>query len=289
MTDIQMAYYNLYAALMMAHLKMIKDFMKSGTEEVVYVPEANTYQHSNVTLWRYVKDMAMGQYGITLKVYMQYRPHTKMWDIGRLVTINKANMVMALHEAILSHMVGRNAVVFSFGVLIRSVFVKQKNLLKYRYKIDLDQAVQPMASVSVDDVTPKHANELFRLTPAQCVDYIFNVIGGKDLFITRFNKTIGDDGKSALDKLIVQMGEITLRKTDKGSLKVITGGKKPNYGMSSQSYTRDDLFSAILLAVDVFSPVTASTWMTQEKPEEVRGSSLFPVAPLIGNDRSSIV
>nr|WIM37057.1 ter [Herpesvirus DDDp] len=269
-TGIRLAYFNLYAALMMAHLKVVTKYYRTGAEEVVYVPEANTYQQSNFVLWLHMKQLAKTHYGMTLNIYMQYRHGSKMWDIGRLMSTNKAGLVMALHENMLHRQLGVNNVVFSFGTLIRGLFLKQRNLLKFRYNIDThadDSAVKRSATCG-DAGDPRTPRDVLAMKPEHCVDYIFAQLGGLATFVDTFDKSAGNDGREMIDKLVRQLEDVTLKKSPAtGCYKVVTGGKIRGH---NGTYTRDDLFSAFLLATNLFVAGPANQyWLVTNTPDKI--------------------
>lgn len=218
-----------YHTLLTAHmwgLKRLFPDVNWNTREIVIVPEENSYVNNVIDLMSAMKDFG-DRNGFNVKVYNRWDKQRKVFIAGRHIGGDKAQLVCDLGKLIDDDLITPADSILSFG---------DRVLAGCRTKIK-DKLL------STGEVTGmKHTEENDALR-----EYYEN----KTIVSGVFDELSADAdggvllcGAALLDKLVDEMLLVTIVKEPGSNPKVQTGGKKSNGGL----YTRDDLFSALLVA-----------------------------------------
>lgn len=236
-SDLEYAFNAFYTTLVMAHVRMVMDFRKTGNEDIVFIPEQNTFYANNVTLWRTLQQDARKRFNIELKAYFRHKRGGGK-EIGRLMGRDKPDIVLKMADSMRGDLIGRSFGVLSFGSFVRGIFLNQQHVLKTKYKVN-----QESSDVNVDMtiLNPKTLKNFTLLSAEECVDYMFKY-GDTNVDVSGYTNAIGADGNALLKKLTDELMSVEIKKIGT-NLKVKTSGKRNSGGL----YSKDDAFSALLL------------------------------------------
>lgn len=247
----------LYTALLMCHVRMIVD-MRKGSENIVYMPEANTYFHSNWTLWKQLQATSWEMYKVTLFAHNYLEPTP---TLGRMMTSSKGTMVVQMSEYITTDIIGRAVAVISFGDFIRNMFIERHHQIRKHIMGDQPQTAHYDTAAGVG--APQIISDFDNMTPSECAKWVCEYSTGVDpRTIEEYSTSVVDKGLEMLHKLESELSQVTLKQTGK-TIRVSTGGKKAIGGM----VTRDDVFSAFLLGTTLLNPREISKWIITPNPK----------------------
>lgn len=231
----------LYTTILLAHVKLCKSFRKRD-EPIIFVPEQNTYQSPNENLYYEVALAALRVEGVHVHAYYQIN-NRKQAFIGKLVT-TKDTMIMDVEKAISGGFVGRIHALSSYGKTVRDLFFDIRAQLRIKCRA---------VGMDVMDTTPENyilnpstEEDFNKLHPREAAEFIYANAAGFSVNNVPMSQQIFEDGKELLCKLQEEMAAVQLIKLT-NKFKVVTGGKRAVGGY----YSRDDLFSAALLGINV--------------------------------------
>lgn len=227
-----------YTTILLAHVKLITD-LRTDSAPIIFLPEQNTFMFDNDTLWGHLKEASFKKFGVKLFVYKQYNKNGEV-EIGKLISGNKASLVLKLHRYLENDFISRILGVVSFGETIKSAFLN--NHYKLTQELCATGSIRPQPTAAECLITPCCTEDFKKLTPVESVDFIFRHMGGFNVSVKEYDVSVIDAGAALVTKLGIELLAVSLKSHGK-SVKVITGGKKNNKG----TYSRDDLFSAFLL------------------------------------------
>ncbi|AVP72266.1 DNA packaging terminase subunit 1 [Silurid herpesvirus 1] len=231
-----------YTTILLAHVDFILGILSRKDIPIIFLPEQNTFMFDNETLWRHLYMAAEQKFGIKLFVYKQFSRNGGA-EIGKLVSGNKASMVIKAHNMMETEMVGRLMTVASFGEIIKGLYLHNQHTINKFYRAEHTKTITDARSANLN---PQDLDDFKKLTPGESADYIFRYLGGGTVAISPGDTGIFEAGTALVTRLGCELMAIELKSVGK-TIKVTTGGKRYQGG----GYSRDDLFAAFLLGTSM--------------------------------------
>ncbi|QAB08546.1 ORF62 [Ictalurid herpesvirus 1] len=231
-----------YTTVLMAHVDYILGIINRKDIPIIFLPEQNTFMFDNETLWSHLSGAAERKFGIKLLVYRQFNK-SGTTEIGKLVSGNKASMVIKVHNMMEADMLGRVMTVASFGEIVKGLYLHNKHVISKYYRAD---TVKTITDARDAIANPRDIEDFKKLPPADSAEYIFRYLGGTEVSVAHGDDGIFEAGTELVTRLGCELMNVSLKSVGR-TVKVITGGKRYQGG----SYSRDDLFSAFLLGTSM--------------------------------------
>lgn len=235
-----------YSALLCAHVRLLKVIMPRVMWKevpVVIIFEQNMYVNALADVKNLIEQSLLGS-GSQIRFYNKWSHANNKYVLGKHVSAKtKLDMVLSTVSAICKGTLCYCDTVMSLGWAVLAEATKKTNMLEMTLGSTKGAGSSNRMGSTMDVAMYRRSRKGVNLP----TDITASVLESHDLISLPdhrlTDKMHAEQGKLLLGKLREEMAMVTIRKSQKGSDVVSTGGKRSVAGQ----YTRDDMLSAFLL------------------------------------------